>query len=797
MFHTRLTRSLSGAAAGLALLLSGVPAAESASEDAGGPSPSGVSTQNPISSPFSDTYADPAVIRGKDGYWYMYATSDPLTEAPSEFGLMHVARTRDFDEWEYLGTIFDEEDGAARRPSEERARDRARPGARPDWATSGSFFWAPDIRYVDGQYMLYYTVTDTVADPGAWNYAIGVATAPTPAGPWTDSGGAVVEPRPDGNGNYLNTIDPALLADDDGKRYLYFGGFHGGIWVTELDETGTRAVGEPTQVAHSDRYEGAFVVKRGGYYYLTASSANCCAGPVTGYSVYAGRSTSPRGPFVDHEGVPMTDSRVGGTQVLAQNGNRWIGVGHHSIATDVSGQDYIFYHGIDRGDAWLDQPGGVNERPALVDRLDWISKGGDGPGWPVARAGAGPSDTPQPAPVTQSELSIDSADPASGDALRAVSGQWTAGTDTTGDSGDLARLVPDASGTAAAATTGAAPADVRVEADVRGDGAFTVELAGAGRNVIDVTVDPQAGRLSVEHRLGRDVTGDTATLPDRFDPSVWTSLAVEVRDGRLHARLAESRLGDVDAEVSLDLPHGASRPRPVRLVARGGEAQVDNLTVVEAHTPVTERVPEPAAAGELFADEFDGGLADGWNWGRRDGAVEVRDGGLNWPLTSDDLVGAGNTGALLLRTPPEGDWIAETKLHLDLGTDTVRNYQQAGMIVHVNDDHFLRLGDVAIWGTRQVEFGKEIDENGTLRWGGHLGGPVAETMWLRLSHTVDPATGEHRYRSATSRDGDTWRWGATWTLPAGTEPRLGLYAGGGAQPATVATFDYLRIHARE
>src|SRR5699024_3814144 len=44
---------------------------------------------NPITDSFSDTYADPAVIRGKDGYWYLYATSDPLTEAPSEFGLMH------------------------------------------------------------------------------------------------------------------------------------------------------------------------------------------------------------------------------------------------------------------------------------------------------------------------------------------------------------------------------------------------------------------------------------------------------------------------------------------------------------------------------------------------------------------------------------------------------------------------------------------------------------------------------------------------------------------------------------
>jgi arabinan endo-1,5-alpha-L-arabinosidase len=38
-----------------------------------------------------------------------------------------------------------------------------------------------------------------------------------------------------------------------------------------------------------------------------------------------------------------------------------------------------------------------------------------------------------------------------------------------------------------------------------------------------------------------------------------------------------------------------------------------------------------------------------------------------------DVVGSGNTGPLLLRTPPPGAWIAETKLHLDLGVDTIRN----------------------------------------------------------------------------------------------------------------------------
>ena len=44
----------------------------------------------------------------------------------------------------------------------------------------------------------------------------------------------------------------------------------------------------------------------------------------------------------------MNASRVGGTTVLTQNGNRWIGAGHHALITDAAGQDHIVYHAIDR-----------------------------------------------------------------------------------------------------------------------------------------------------------------------------------------------------------------------------------------------------------------------------------------------------------------------------------------------------------------------------------------------------------------------------------------------------------------
>lgn len=709
---------------------------------------------NPISADFADTYADPVVIRGKDGYWYLYATSDPLVEG-GPFGLMHIARSTDLVDWEYLGTVFDEDN-------------------RPSWAASDTFFWAPDVRYVDGQYLMYFTVTSTVSNPGA-DFAIGVATASSPAGPWLATDAPVVAPRPDGGGGFFGTIDPALFVDDDGTRYLYFGGYHGGIWVTELDQSGRHAVGDPTQVTAPDRYEGAFVVKREGYYYLMGSSANCCAGPTTGYSVFAGRSDSPLGPFVDHDGAGLLDPSPGGTAMLVQNGNRWIGAGHHTLVTDLSGQDWIIYHAIDRNEPWLNDPGGINRRPAMMDRLDWIE------GWPVVRAGQGPSEGPQPAPVTDTLLGLDMGAPAAGGALRGdISSQ-------TGEHGPYAQL----DGVARTARNG--PTEARVELDMLAHNRFELRLGAAGPNNVTVAVDPEARELSASYRLGAHRAEEKAPIPEGYDLSVWTAMSVHAADGELHVRLSESRLGDVVAEVNLELRNGVLKPRPLEFAGEG--VGIDNLSVNHPFTPVTQRVAQPQTGELLVSEEFDGGLED-WTWLREDPAAAVENGALHWPLRSVDLVGPGGNGGLLLRDPPPGEWIVETELHLDLGDTEIRNHQQAGLLVYVDDDHFLRLGHVAIWTTRQAEFGKEIVDGGTTRWGGSVSGPVAETMWLRIHHTTN-AYGEHLYRSAISTDAATWRWGATWTLPAGSDPMVGLYTGGGATPETIAQFEYVRFYAVE
>jgi hypothetical protein len=204
----------------------------------------------------------------------------------------------------------------------------------------------------------------------------------------------------------------------------------------------------------------------------------------------------------------------------------------------------------------------------------------------------------------------------------------------------------------------------------------------------------------------------------------------------------------------------------------------------------------PGRYDAAASDEFNGGsLGAGWQTVRNP-SVTVSGGALQWPVEATDLVGTGNTAGLLLRNAPRGNWTAQTKLTLNLGTDEVRNYQQAGLIAYVNDDLFTRLSKVAIWDTRQVEFGKEMPYANSLSYGGTIIGPPALTTWLRIVHRTNPRTGEHVLTAFSSRDGRTWTRGGAWTLPKGSTIKIGLESMGGAagEPATTAMFDYFRVY---
>ncbi len=218
------------------------------------------------------------------------------------------------------------------------------------WASKQ--MWAPDAAYKNNTYYLFFPARD---HDGI--FRIGVATSGKPAGPFK------AEP------NYMDgsfSIDPAVLVDDDGKSYMYFGGLWGGQlekWQTgsflpdaegpapDAPALGPRVAeltddmlqmaeapqeisivdenGKPIVAGDEDRryFEGPWMHKYNGKYYLSYSTGT------THKLVYA-VGDSPKGPF-EFKGTILTPV-LGWTT-------------HHSIV-EFDGKWYLFYHDCSMSD---------------------------------------------------------------------------------------------------------------------------------------------------------------------------------------------------------------------------------------------------------------------------------------------------------------------------------------------------------------------------------------------------------------------------------------------------------------
>lgn len=273
---------------------------------------------------------DPSIIKGEDGYFYLYATED-IRNLP-------IHRSKDLVNWEFLGTAFTDEN-------------------RPDFEPNGGI-WAPDINKIGDKYVLYYSMS---VWGGEWTCGIGCAVSDRPEGPFKDCGMMF---RSNGI-KVQNSIDPFYI-EDNGHKYLFWGSFRG-IYAIELSEDGLslKSGSSPVQIAGT-AYEGTYIHKRGGYYYMFASIGSCCEGLKSTYTTVVGRSTSLFGPYLDKKSQSMMDNHH---EILIHKNDSFVGTGHNSeIVSDNAGTDWLFYHAVS-----VANPDG---RVLMLDKIDWID------GWP-------------------------------------------------------------------------------------------------------------------------------------------------------------------------------------------------------------------------------------------------------------------------------------------------------------------------------------------------------------------------------------------------------------------------------
>ncbi|MAD02360.1 MAG: beta-xylosidase [Pseudoalteromonas sp.] len=212
-----------------------------------------------------------------------------------------------------------------------------------EWTDGFTGNWAADvIQAPNGKFWFYYNHcaqdnpdTPDVVDEVCWNRSyLGLAEADNIEGPYKNKGiflrsgyrsEAEFTAYPLDNGQTTwngavdpNAIDPAAFYDADGKLWMVYGSYSGGIFVLAMDEeTGMPEAGQGygKKLVGGDfrAMEGAFVMysPESEYYYLFFSVAGFDLNG--GYNIRVARSKTPDGPYLDNAGNDI--AAIGGLEV--------------------------------------------------------------------------------------------------------------------------------------------------------------------------------------------------------------------------------------------------------------------------------------------------------------------------------------------------------------------------------------------------------------------------------------------------------------------------------------------------
>jgi beta-xylosidase len=255
---------------------------------------------NPL---FPGWYADPeAIIFGKTFWIY------PTFSAPYEKQVfLDAFSSSDLVTWKKHARIIDT--------------------ASIKWAKRA--MWAPSIIQKNNKYYLFFAANDIQNDQEYGGIGVGVSDAPS--GPFKDYLG---KPLIDKFHNGAQPIDQFVFRDDDGKIYMYYGGWRH-CNLVQLNEQLNGFLpfedGKTFKEITPEGYvEGPFIFKRGGKYYFMWSEGGW-TGP--DYSVAYAVAENPAGPF----------KRIG--KILQQDRSIATGAGHHSVIS-IPGKNkyFIVYH---------------------------------------------------------------------------------------------------------------------------------------------------------------------------------------------------------------------------------------------------------------------------------------------------------------------------------------------------------------------------------------------------------------------------------------------------------------------
>ncbi len=254
-----------------------------------------VQAQNPIV-PVGMYIADPEAHVWEDGKLYVYGSRDESNDFWCSHS-HHVLSTFDLIHWNIEEKAF------------------ASTGENDQVAYSDDLLFAPDCAARDGIWYLYY------CSPGK-PFTEGVATASSPYGPFT-------------NGRHIKgayQIDPAVLIDDDGQGYFYWG--QGSTKVAKLKpdllELDTTTIVEPLDAKGTKAFhEGSSIRKINSTYYLVFADESRRDMPTClGYAT----SKHPMGPF-EYQGIIIDNY---GCDPSVWN--------NHGSIEKFKGQWYVFYH---------------------------------------------------------------------------------------------------------------------------------------------------------------------------------------------------------------------------------------------------------------------------------------------------------------------------------------------------------------------------------------------------------------------------------------------------------------------